>query len=297
MRCETSGGLRDTRVTEILASIEALPSPPAVVTRLLGLLDDPDTGAEELESVITTDSALTARLLRLANSSFFGFSGEIASVQQAVMVIGTRRLFDVVASITLTHIVPRVIPCYELDAHAFWRHCLGVAVIGEETARELQLPAPDMLFTAGLLHDIGKLVIGSYLKDDAEALRVSLDASEETLVHVEREVLGADHAAIGAAQARVWGLPETIVDAARWHHDPEEIPSSVDRLTVDIVHVADLLAHAIGMGADVGELSRRVSGPASERLGLSPERLDAVACEALEKIETISTLIGSMTGV
>lgn len=287
---------REERADRILDNLSALPSPSPVVVRVLALLNDPDASVDELGNVIRTDPAITASVLRLANSSYFGHGRQVASLSQAVMVIGTRRLFDVVASATLARIVPAHMPCYDLHAPSFWKHCVSVAVLAEQVARELALPAPDMLFTAGLLHDVGKMAIGLSIGADDHSIEGELAVGGATLVTAEREVLGVDHAELGARLAARWDLPQLIVDAARWHHEPDDAPDGVDRQVVDIIHVADALAHALGLGADIGELRRRVSNGAGARLLISPSRLESIACEGMDTIDAIAGSISPKAG-
>lgn len=280
---------RADRVEKILDNVTGLPSPSPVVARVLAVLNDPDASVDDLGNVIRTDPALTASVLRLANSSLFGRGRDIGSLSQAVLVIGTRRLFDVVASATLSHIVPSYLPCYDLHATSFWRHCLSVAVLSEQVARELRVPAPDMLFTAGLLHDVGKLAIGMSLLEEDDSGEGGLTVVGSALVMAEREVLGVDHGELGGGLTTRWRLPQVIVDAARWHHEPDDVLEPVHRKVIDIVHVADVFAHVLGHGGDLAELRRYVSPGVSARLDISDARLESIASVGLEAVDELAS--------
>lgn len=284
-----------SRMGAILAAVRTVPTLSDVVSRVHVLMNDPRSSAADFERVIRTDPGLTTNLLRLANSAFFGVGREVVSVRQAVTVLGTRRVFDLAAAVSFMAVLPGRLPGYDLDARAMWRHCVAVALLGESLAGSVGFGRPDLLFTAGLLHDVGKLVISTFLANQREELERRLRGGGMALPAAERDVLGTDHADIGAAIAVRWQLPSSIAAAARWHHDPDAAPKETDRALVDLVHAANGLAHMLGFGADVAGLQRPLSAAACERLGVTAEQLEAVACDSLEPIEQMAGLVGGET--
>jgi putative nucleotidyltransferase with HDIG domain len=281
---------------DILAKVDALPTLPTAVSRLSALLQDETTSAKDFEDVIAPDPALTANLLRMANSAYFGMRREVESVGHAVTVMGTKRVFEVAAGASFSKTIPSSIPGYEIDADRFWQHCIAVAILSERLSVELGVKTPALTFTSGMLHDIGKLAIGSFLLDDSTEILEKIRNGEMEFVAAEREVLGSDHAEVGATIADKWDLPESIGAAARWHHAPEEAPSDVDQTLVDLVHAADGLAHSLGYGADVGELSRSMDRKAIERLGIKVQRLEMVACDTLDEIRQVGEVFAPSGG-
>jgi putative nucleotidyltransferase with HDIG domain len=274
--------------SEILARIQKLPAFSTTVVRLSALVNDPEADAGEFEAVVQPDVALTANLLRMANSAYFGLSRRIATAREAITLLGVRRVFDLAAMVAVDAVVPDILPGYGIDAGVFWSHSVAVAVVAERVAKERKLATPAMTFTAGLLHDIGKLVISNFLADRLEDLRSELASGASSLVDCERKLLGADHAQIGAELAAVWNLPEDVVKAVAFHHLPGVANGEHGNVLVDLVHAADCLSHAMGFGADVGEMQRQIDNPAMTRLGLRQSDLDHVASRALPEIEGLS---------
>jgi putative nucleotidyltransferase with HDIG domain len=274
--------------SEILASIKKLPTFSPTVIRLAELLKDDEAGPLEYEAVVQVDVALTANLLRMANSAYFGFSRKIGSVREAITLLGTRRLFELSAMAAVEAVVPAKLPGYGIDASAYWSHSVATAVLSERLAKERKLAIPTLTFTAGLLHDIGKLVISSFLALHSEELRLELFGESASLLQCERDLLGGDHAQIGAELAAVWNLPEDVVKVIAFHHDPGNDKEIGGGVIVDLVHTADCMSHSLGFGADVGELHRQLSEMAVRRLGLRHIDLEKVASRALPEIEGLA---------
>jgi putative nucleotidyltransferase with HDIG domain len=272
--------------TEILASIKKLPTFSPTVLQLGQLLNDEDAGPGEYEAVVQVDPALTANLLRLANSAHFGFSRKIGNVREAITLLGLRRLFELGTMAAIQAVVPPTLPGYGIDSSAYWCHSVAVAVLAERLAKERRLAIPALTFTSGLLHDIGKLVISSFLAEQTEALRQALAKGVTSLVQCERELLGADHCQFGAELAAAWNLPDEVVRVIARHHEPSA--GDTTDIIVDLTHAADCLSHSLGFGADVGELQRQVDEKAVARLGLKPSDLEHVASRALPEIEGLA---------
>jgi putative nucleotidyltransferase with HDIG domain len=273
---------------EILAGIKKLPAFSTTVVRLSELVNDAEAGPGEFEAVVQPDMAFTANLLRMANSAYFGLSRRIGSTREAITLLGVRRVFELGAMAAVDAVVPETLPGYGMDAGVFWSHSVAVAVIAERLAKERKLAAPNLTFTAGLLHDVGKLVISSFLAKQVEALRTELALPGTSLVECERKLVGADHAQIGAELAVAWNLPEEVVKVVASHHDPAAANEGRGDVLVDLVHAADCLSHALGFGADVGGMHRQVDDAAMARLGLRHIDLEHVASRALPEIEGLS---------
>jgi putative nucleotidyltransferase with HDIG domain len=273
---------------EILAGIKKLPAFSTTVVRLSELVNDAEAGPGEFEAVVQPDMALTANLLRMANSAYFGLSRRIGSAREAITLLGVRRIFELGAMAAVDAIVPETLPGYGIDAGVFWTHSVAVAVIAERLSKERKLATPMLTFTAGLLHDVGKLVISSFLAERIEALRTELASGDMSLIACEQKLLGADHAQIGADLGVAWNLPEEVVKVIASHHAPNVVNEGRGDVLVDLVHAADCLSHAMGFGADVGGMHRQVDDVAIARLGLRHIDLEHVASRALPEIEGLS---------
>jgi putative nucleotidyltransferase with HDIG domain len=273
---------------EILARVKQLPTLSAAVARVAELARDERSSAADFEKVIRPDPALTANLLRIVNSAYFGLRTRAESVRQAVTLLGVRRTSEVAAAAALAPIIPGRLPGYQVEAHALWLHSVAVAVLSERLSGELRVKRPDLTFTAGLLHDVGKLAIGAFVEGASAEILARVREDGLSFVSAEREVLGVDHAEVGGMVSEAWRLPQAVVDAARWHHRPGEAPTRADRTLVDLVHVADALAHSLGMGTDIGEMARTVDEGTESRLGIRARCLERVAGESLDEIRDLA---------
>ena len=271
--------------SEILAGIKKLPAFSTTVVRLSELINDAEAGPGEFEAVVQPDMALTANLLRMANSAYFGLSRRIGSARDAITLLGVRRVFELGAMAAVDAVVPETLPGYGIDASVFWSHSVAVAVIAERLSKERKLATPMLTFTAGLLHDVGKLVISSFLAEHIEALHTELASGGLSLIDCEQKLLGANHAQIGADLGVAWNLPEEVVTVIASHHAPDSVNEGRADMLVDLVHAADCLSHSMGFGADVGGMNRQVDDAAIARLGLRHIDLEHVASRALPEIE------------
>ncbi|MEJ2389245.1 MAG: HDOD domain-containing protein [Chromatiaceae bacterium] len=170
--------------------------------------------------MITHDPALTTNLLRLANSAFFGRPRQVTSVRQAVTFLGTKRVVEVALAAAFSGVLPEALPGYGIQAATFWRHCVAVAVLSERIADDRALSKDCDGFTCGLLHDIGKLVTSAYLARQTGEIMESIWGQRQVFIVAEHQILGADHAEIGAAVAEKWNLPEAVCAVVRWITPP-----------------------------------------------------------------------------
>jgi putative nucleotidyltransferase with HDIG domain len=275
----------------ILDRIRHLPTLSSSMERLAALIRDERSSASDFERVIRPDPALTANLLRIANSVWFGLRSRADTVRQAITLLGIKRVYEAAASAALSRVIPRRLAGYEIDASAFWQHSIAVAILAERLAKEIGTRPPDLTFTAALLHDVGKLVIGVFVSQESTAILDQVRTEGLPFVSAERSILGVDHAEVGSEVALAWRLPDAAVWSCRWHHQPDSAPPEVDRALVDLVHTSDGLAHSLGLGADAGELARRISPEVTARLGLRTARLERVAGESLEAIREMANIL------
>jgi putative nucleotidyltransferase with HDIG domain len=283
-----------TTTAEVLGRLQRLPTFSPTAARLWQLLRDDRASAADFERVIRPDPSLCANLLRLANSAYFAPRQRVESVRQAITLLGLRRISELATSAALARVLPRRLPGYGIADVDFWRHCVGVAVMAERLAPAVGLRAPELTFTAALLHDMGKLVICDLVAQEQESILERSRHGETSFVEAEHEALGLDHAELGASVAAAWHLPEAVAAVARWHHLPNA--ATEGQPLVDLAHVADSMAHAFGLGADSGELSRRIAPEALARLKLSVRCLERVAGESMAEIGELSRLFETNQG-
>ncbi len=276
---------------QLLERVESLPPLPAATAQLAGLINDPTAGAPAFVAVIKPDIALTTNVLRLCNSAYFGLSHTISSIRQAITLMGTKRIFELAMGSSFAKMLGDKIVGYDMDSRAYWLHSVAVGVLTERLASSVPNGVPDMAFISGLLHDIGKLAIGVYLDGNDSELLEQINAQEQPLITVEKEILGACHAELGAEVAAHWQLPEGIGWGIRWHHDIALAPPEADRVLIDLVHTADGLAHALGMSAGMGEVTRTISPEVVSRLKLTPDYVRDVGRESMNEIIDLSKML------
>jgi len=274
----------------ISSILKAFPSMPGAAMKLLALIDDPDINVSQIENILRQDAGLTANLLKLANSAYFGIPSKVGSVRQAVLLLGLKRLIQMVIASCVSGILDKPVAGYDLPPGELWCHSIAVTVAAEGLAKELKVEAAEEIFTAALLHDVGKLVLGDFVEDDFKKIEAAITSgiSFET---AENLVLGTNHAEIGARILNQWSLPPGIVDAVRWHHDPESA-EKVD-LMLDIVHVANVLCLMIGVGAGRDGLQHQPSTAVIERLGLESYHLEKVASQTLQWVAELTDVLGT----
>ena len=273
---------------EILKKVSSVPTLPEVVMQLRELCNDEDVGYGKIAKVIERDPALTASLLRLANSAYFGGAGKISSVQFAMTRLGLKRVYQMALTVSLAPIATVELSGYGMDPHQLWEHSLATAMLAEQLTQDITDVDAGDAYTAGLLHDLGKVVMSTFVDVDKEAIRDGLD---EGLAFDEAEhaALGADHADIAGALLKRWQVPSPVYDAVRWHHRPAKC-ESCPRLA-DVIHVADVLClnAGWGLGSDDG-LRYRMDDGATDRLGLDTISVERVVAAVMMDIEEIMSL-------
>ena len=271
--------MKQGRKREIISKMKSFPSMSGIAAKVLKLLDDPDSSAGQVEQLLKQDPSLTANLLKLTNSAYFGIPSKVGSVRHAIAMLGWKRLSKLVMAACVSAITDRKIPGYDLPPGVLWQHSVAVSVTAEGLMRELKVAESDEIFTAALLHDLGKLILGGFVEKELDEIE-KVAARGIPFQMAEQEVLGTDHAEIGALMLESWSFPPKLVSAVRWHHDPDSAPETSSM--TDIVHVANVLCLMIGIGIGVEGLHYEPSILATKRLGIKPTQLELIASQTLE---------------
>jgi putative nucleotidyltransferase with HDIG domain len=236
------------RVEQILSRVRTLPALPTVVYRLLKLVESPTSTATDLSEVISKDQALTARILRLVNSSFYALRCEVVKVSHAIALLGFVAMKNLALGLGVVDMFGRGREGGELNGPAFWEHSLSCATAARLIAERIRFAPPEEAFVGGLLHDIGKLVLHDHFRSEFDtALRVARDEAM-ALPAAERLVFKTDHAAVGEALAEHWRLPQSLRAVIGRHHAMDD----QDRL-INIVYLANFISNLkrLGAGGDV----------------------------------------------
>lgn len=269
----------------LLGKSPNLKPPSATVMRLLMLLDAPDADLDEVIAIVGRDAVLSAKLLAVCNSAGYGLAHPVASLDQAVLYVGFGEMHRLVMALSLGGTMAGALPGYDMVAGELWRHSLVTALLSPRVLARAGLPAAEgpIAYTAALVHDIGKTVIGQLPDPEAyAAIRRLVDERGHSLLEAEHAVLGCDHAEIGARLLQQWRLPEIIVEAVAAHHDPRP---ETGRLLASVVHVADALAHQCGASPGLDSFAVVHHESAISALQLTASDLEALSLEAVDCLE------------
>ncbi|MBT5026835.1 MAG: HDOD domain-containing protein [Nitrospina sp.] len=266
---------------EFFESDIQIPSLPDVYYDFKDAMDNPEASFEEISDVIATDPGLSARLLRIVNSAYFGFPSEISSIRHATSVVGLEQLNNLVIS---TVIIDRFkgIPDSIMNMQSFWKHSIACGMGAKIISSHAGEANKEFFFVAGMLHDIGRLIIA--LVSPFNILSVFMRCKSENipLQESEQDILGFTHADIGKHLLKVWGLPVYLQEVVGNHHQPEKMPNFSKEAS--IIHVADQLVNSLELG-DSGEtiFPSKISSSAWKKLGLPKEITQKHLCEEIYK--------------
>ncbi len=277
----------------MLHSLKHLPPFPAVAQQALTLLNQPEVSLEELVEVVKFDPAITANILRISNSAYFGLRREIHSLNQALLLLGTQELLKIIVASGVTRLFAHATPGYFPDRHGLWRHSVSCALMADLLARELGGAERTASFTAGLLHDIGKLVMSLHVKEKFAEIMAVVDQQGISFQAAEKIVLGVSHAEVGGEMARLWDFPDRLRLVIH-HHHLDRAEGFGDDMVL-LVYLADLLV--LMFGQDLGNEGLAYAGVPQvlARFGLRErdlERLLLLFGAAYEEAQVFFGLMG-----
>jgi putative nucleotidyltransferase with HDIG domain len=256
---------------EVAAAVAELPAMPASISEVISACDDQDMTVGQLSQVVLRDQSLTANILKLANSSFYGHSRRVTTVTEAVVVLGFSAIKSLAISSHTARLLSGGLPGYGLQRGELWRHSIAVAFTARRLAVELKLAPVEEAFVAGLLHDIGKLILSSYMENTFD--EVTRIAQERRIPFhlVEAQLLGFDHAELGAQIANAWSFPPELEEAIRFHHAPHD--ATLKPSLAHCVHLADAACMMLGVGLGTDGLMYGIDPGSLEALDMTPDRL------------------------
>lgn len=278
---------------DLIGKVKNLAPVSHAALNLVGLLDQPAVSNEGIVDVLKFDNVLTAKLLRACNSPFFGLEEPVSSVEQAVLILGHQQILHIALSIAFSSSMAAPLPGYAAEGQELWKHSLVSALASENIARICHsVPdEPAVAFTAGLLHDIGKVVLNHALTPDAQAaIRARIAQDSRSRTEAEKDIIGVDHAEVGECLLRSWRLPDPIIEAVAHHHSPVSKPQP--KLSA-LVHAADCLAHMIGSNLGWEAFAVRADTEAIEAIGIDRNKLDELLMAAHDSMSQVESLMKS----
>ncbi|MDC9724486.1 MAG: HDOD domain-containing protein [Gammaproteobacteria bacterium] len=267
-----------------------LVSPPTTYTQLNDLMNDPNSSADDISSVINTDPALATRLLKVVNSPFYGFPSQINTISRAITIIGTRELIHLVLATSVINSF-NGIPSSLININEFWRHSLACAIAAKQLAMKCGQRAAERFFLAGLLHNIGSLVIYQSMPELAREAINGAKFGNEVIYLSEQRIIGFDHTEVGHALVKAWRLPSSLEEVVRHHHTPTE--SEEFSLEVAIVHIADIMVSSAQLGHSGDHHIPPLDPKAWELLGLAPEVLPEILQHVTTQLDDLTSVMMS----
>ena len=278
-----------SRREEIIQKAGAIPQMPMPVQKVLAYIGNPDAELRQLARIIEYDPGLTVNVLRMANSALFGGGGKVSTVKDALMRLGLHRIYQLVIASGVAPLTRYEIKGYGLKPGELLEHSVAVGTAAEILARELDLAAPPHTFTAGLLVNIGKIVMGSFLEVDAGPILALAHERRIPFEQAEELVLGINHAELGAILLERWFIPGPIVSVVRYRLRPDDCPEP--DLALDLVHVGDVIAKMTGIGMGIDGLQYAPSEAVFTRLDMTPVHMENVMVALLEQIADVRDIL------
>ena len=272
-----------------LAKIRNLPTLPIVANNVMKLTQNPDCTTFELAEAISQDQSLATKVLKTANSAYYGFPGKITTINYAIVILGLNNIKNIVLSSSIMKQFSKTDENPLFDQKDFWKHSLLCGIISKKISEKMGIKNSEEMFMCGLLHDFGKLILNSFFHDDfVMALELARD-KKITILKAENEVFTFNHSGIGALLLRKWSLPPSLVKAVEFHHYPGESLSAFR--TASIVHMADYLCRRIGIGSGGDNVLPQLDKRSFKLIDLTPEQFKAIHLQVTEEFETATSFL------
>ncbi len=263
---------------KIVKTSEALPPMPEIMAKATEILSDDNAGFKEVGDVLETDQAMATRVLKLANSAYYGLSIPVASVQQASALLGFQTLIELITVVSTSKMMGKSLKGYDINSTEMWKHSLSVATASRLIAEKKHPDITGDAFNAGLIHDSGMIIIDTYIEKKKEAYQ-NLIKSGTSVHSAEKQILGFNHAEIASEFFKKWNLPSSQTNAIKYHHNPDD--SNKDILSY-ILHVADYIVMT-----EQPEKNCRVRDGAIDFVGIDNTDVESILAETQEAVSSI----------
>ncbi len=274
---------------QIVSKVSSFPTLPAMAGKLLNLLNDPDVTGSEIGKVVQYDPALTANLMKAANSAYLGVATQVLSINEAIFRLGSKWIFQVAVSSLIYSNLRRPVSGYDLSGEDLWMHSIAVGMMADIIGRELKMKDVGLAFTGGLLHDMGKIIMGEFISENFDKIESTVYDEQVSFEEAEEKILGVDHPEIGALVAENWKFPPRLIDCIRYHHDPDAAPEI--HPAIDLVHIADALCLMQGYGIGRDGINYKPNGNSVDRLKLTTSIIEKATSQLNSSLDEVDKLI------
>jgi putative nucleotidyltransferase with HDIG domain len=280
-----------TTLEMIIQSSSQLPPFPAVINKALELINQPTSSVQEVVETIQYDQAITADVLRMCNSAQFGLRRPVSSLNEALMYLGFNQLFNIIMSGAVAGTIGQAVSGYDLEAGELWKHSVSSAILSQILTGGLNRPPNPMLFTAALIHDIGKVVLHSHVQHQFQIIKTLVRDQNRSFLEAEKEVLGIDHAELGAIITKNWNFPEEMITAIRFHHTP--LSAGAHQEIVYQIYLCDLIAMLTGIGGGIDGLSYQGYDEVMNYFKLTERDVERFMAQLGDELHKVEALMGA----
>ena len=292
----TSSRQKKAVVASAISEISHIATLPEITLKIIELVEDPNSTAHDLHSIISNDPALCSRILKVVNSAFYGLPRQIGSINRAIVLLGLNAVKNIAIAASLTKLFRGGELCSRFSAKDLWIHSIATASCAKLICDELRIGVSDEAFLAGLIHDIGIMVEVQAMRHELLQVfeEMSFDATgvpTSDMCEVEERIIGASHEDFGAGLCEAWKFPQMFTNVTRHHHDPAQVPKD-ERSLVSIIYLADRLAAACGFGFRTDLKNLEIDPTVLHELDMSPEQVEFIKTSLPQAFEEIEATFG-----
>ncbi len=277
-------------IEDIIKKIRILTPVSQVANKVMELVEDPESVMSDLSEVISYDSSITASLLKLANSAYFGLPGKFDTVHQAVVYLGMDQVVDLVLITSCSGNFKNPQKGYDLKEGELWKASVASAILAKDLAVKKGVGKKHMIFTGALLKDIGKVILSQYVEKSFEKILSIVCTEGKTFIEAEKMVIGIDHCELGALVAKSWNFPESMTQIIKNHHDPRKVEKF--KTETSVVYMSDMICMMMGVGVGSDGLSYRFYKDVAKFLNLNEKDVEETIKGFSDQIKRVEALIG-----
>ncbi|MCD4743955.1 MAG: HDOD domain-containing protein [Desulfobacteraceae bacterium] len=274
---------------ELLKEIKKLKPIPAIVNQIIAIVDSPDSSMKDIAKIIKYDPAVTANLLKISNSAYFGLKEPAESIEDAVTLLGIDQIVELVLMKSGASALAGKFDGYGFTEGALWKYSVSSALIAKQIASRLSMENKNTIFTASLLKDIGKTILDKFVADSFEQINTLVLNQNMTFIGAEKEVIGVDHAELGGMIAKIWKFSPKMVHIIRNHHF-QDYSVSKDK-DIAVVYFADCVCMMLGIGVGADDLAYRYHKEVMEELGINDNEMPEIIVEFSENMQKVEELL------
>lgn len=272
-----------TEVEKTVSQIHSLPTLPQIVQQVIAMVGNPNISSAKLAKIISLDAPLVSKILKVVNSAYYGLPRKISTITQATVVLGFNAIKNIVLTTSVFTVFNKNGLISRFDRKKFWEHSIGCATASKILSKKNRLCLPEEAFIAGLIHDIGKIVLDQFLHQEFEEILNLVQKKNVSIQEAEKEILGIDHCQIGEWLCDKWNFPRQIQESVAYHHSPEV--ATVNRKMVTIVHLGNAISRSEGLGFSGDSQPVIINPDHLELVNIKEEELTDIKAEIRDEFE------------